>query len=170
MTSPPAAPPATVEHRPRSRGTPARSLRIISLFKWLQSLLITSGALTALHLLRPSVTANLRAWIGQLPYEAQERLTARTLSALLNLPRGHARLFVAAAFGYALLFAVEGAGLWLGRRWAEWLTVIATGSLVPFELWEILRRPSVAKLLLVILNVAVVWYLSYRLKHPPHPE
>ncbi len=43
---------------------------------------------------------------------------------------------------YAAVFAVEGTGLWMQRRWAEWLTVIITASLVPLELWELIHRPS----------------------------
>ena len=40
---------------------------------------------------------------------------------------------------YGSLFATEGIGVWLERRWTEYLTIIATGSLVPFELYELIR-------------------------------
>ena len=40
------------------------------------------------------------------------------------------------------LFLVEGVGLWLLKRWAEWLTVIITSSLVPIEIYEIHRHPT----------------------------
>lgn len=127
---------------------------------------MSGGAFATLHLLRPAVTASIRTWIGRLPYEAQERFTARALSALLNHPPGHTRLFAFAALGCALLFAVEGTGLWLGHRWAEWLTVIATGSLIPFELWELFRHPGVVKVFIVLLNIVVVWFLSAHLRAP----
>jgi hypothetical protein len=44
-----------------------------------------------------------------------------------------------------LLEIVEGVGLWLRKRWAEWLTVIATSLLVPFEIYELIHRPSPLK-------------------------
>ena len=58
---------------------------------------------------------------------------------------------------------MEGVGLWLGRRWAEYLTVIATGSLIPFEIYEMVRKLSPPRLIALILNVAVVIYLIYRI-------
>src|ERR1035441_6081194 len=62
---------------------------------------------------------------------------------------------------------VEGTGLWLRLRWAEWVTVIATTSLIPFELWELFVRPpghrwTVFATLLV--NVLIAAYLGYLLR------
>ena len=50
-------------------------------------------------------------------------------------------------------------GLLLRRRWAEYFTVIVTGSLIPLEVYELWRRVTPARLMLVGVNVAVVWYL-----------
>jgi uncharacterized membrane protein (DUF2068 family) len=68
----------------------------------------------------------------------------------------------------------EAIGLWLRRAWAEWFTVIATGSLVPFELWELVTRPPGRRMAIGItlaLNVAIVWYLVWllRAKLAKHP-
>jgi uncharacterized membrane protein (DUF2068 family) len=74
---------------------------------------------------------------------------------------------------YAALFLTEGIGLWFLKRWAEWFTVIITGSLVPLECYEIFRRPMPIKILLLIINIAIVGYLLYRIvKNPqaPHRE
>jgi uncharacterized membrane protein (DUF2068 family) len=65
---------------------------------------------------------------------------------------------------YAGLFLVEGTGLWLQRRWGEWATVVITGLLIPVEVYEIFRHPSAAKILLLIVNMAVVGYLVYRIR------
>jgi uncharacterized membrane protein (DUF2068 family) len=66
---------------------------------------------------------------------------------------------------YAAVFIVEGVGLLRRRRWAEWLTVIVTGSFIPFEIYELGRRPragQTAKLIALALNVAIVAYLAWR--------
>jgi uncharacterized membrane protein (DUF2068 family) len=60
---------------------------------------------------------------------------------------------------YALLEGAEAVGLWLGKRWAEYLTFIVTASLLPLEVWELTDRFSVLKVLTMIVNVAVVVYL-----------
>jgi uncharacterized membrane protein (DUF2068 family) len=63
------------------------------------------------------------------------------------------------AFLYAILFAVEGVGLWFEKQWAEYLTVIATGSLLPLELYELYRRSTYSRGLTLLLNLAVLIYL-----------
>jgi uncharacterized membrane protein (DUF2068 family) len=70
------------------------------------------------------------------------------------------------ALFYAGLFATEGVGLWRERRWAEYLTVIATGSLIPFEIWEVAHRPTPIRFVTFFVNVAVVIYLIVRLRRP----
>ncbi len=62
---------------------------------------------------------------------------------------------------YAAVFAVEGIGLWMEKRWAEWLTTIITASLIPLEAWEIVLRPTIGKALILLANVAVVGYLVW---------
>src|SRR6266511_3214853 len=47
------------------------------------------------------------------------------------------RIVGLAALGYGGLELVEGVGLWLDQLWAEYLTVIATSLLIPFELYEL---------------------------------
>jgi len=66
------------------------------------------------------------------------------------------------AIVYALLEGTEGVGLALRRRWAEYLTVIATGILIPYEAYEVVQHPSLFKAGALLLNVAVVGYLAYR--------
>ncbi|GLQ96926.1 DUF2127 domain-containing protein [Dyella mobilis] len=73
------------------------------------------------------------------------------------------------ALGYAAIFATEGIGLWLRKHWAEWFTVIATGSLVPFEVYEVFHKFNWLKLAALLGNVAIVVYLV-RLAMQPHKK
>jgi uncharacterized membrane protein (DUF2068 family) len=74
----------------------------------------------------------------------------------------HVTLLALSAIAYAALEATEGVGLAMRRRWAEYLTVIATGILIPYEAYEVIRRPTLFKVGALALNLAVVGYLSYR--------
>ena len=67
-----------------------------------------------------------------------------------------------AAIAYALIEGTEGVGLAMRRRWAEYLTVIATGLLIPYELYEVIRHLTLFKVGALLLNLAVVGYLAYR--------
>jgi uncharacterized membrane protein (DUF2068 family) len=69
-----------------------------------------------------------------------------------------------AATGYGLLELVEGVGLWLDRLWAEYLTVIATSLLIPVEVYELVRKPTLLKAGGIAVNVAIVAYLAWLLR------
>ena len=69
-----------------------------------------------------------------------------------------------AALGYGLLELVEGTGLWLDQLWAEYLTVIATSLLIPLEVYELVRHPSLLKAGGIAVNVAIVAYLAHALR------
>ncbi len=74
----------------------------------------------------------------------------------------HISLIAVSAIFYAALEATEGIGLAMRRRWAEYLTVIATGILIPYEAYEVVTRPTLLKVGALLLNLAVVGYLAYR--------
>jgi uncharacterized membrane protein (DUF2068 family) len=62
---------------------------------------------------------------------------------------------------YAALELTEAFGLWYGKRWAEYLTFIATVILLPFEVYELTHRVSPLKLVGFLINLAVAVYLIY---------
>ena len=68
------------------------------------------------------------------------------------------------ALAYGALEAAEGYGLWRRRRWAEYLTVLATSLLFIPEIWEIAKRPPHSRVGALLVNIAVVVYLIFRLR------
>jgi uncharacterized membrane protein (DUF2068 family) len=52
-------------------------------------------------------------------------------------------------------------GLWLAKRWAEYLTLVATVILIPFEVYELTSSVSVLKLVTFVINVAIAAYLLW---------
>jgi uncharacterized membrane protein (DUF2068 family) len=71
----------------------------------------------------------------------------------------HLRILGVVLLAFAALEAAEMVGLWLNKRWAEYLTFIATTALVPFEVYELTNGVSAFKLVALIINLAVVLYL-----------
>lgn len=63
--------------------------------------------------------------------------------------------------GYAVLEGVEAVGLWFAKRWAEYLTFIATTVLLIPEVYELTGRITVIKIIALIINLAVVIYLVF---------
>jgi uncharacterized membrane protein (DUF2068 family) len=74
----------------------------------------------------------------------------------------HVSVLAIGAIVYALLEGTEGVGLAMRRRWAEYLTVIATGVLIPFEAYEVIHKVTLLRVGALLLNLAVVGYLAYR--------
>ena len=67
----------------------------------------------------------------------------------------------AAITGYAVLEGVEAVGLWLGKRWAEYLTFVATIVFVPYEIYELLKSVTALKVVALVINLAIAVYLLY---------
>lgn len=91
-------------------------------------------------------------------------LLARVVRNLSRISPGGFQAFGAAAIAYGVLEGVEGYGLWRRRRWAEWLTVVATSLLFIPEVWELVKRPTPLKAAALVVNTAIVVYLLYRLR------
>jgi uncharacterized membrane protein (DUF2068 family) len=139
-------------------------LRVVAVYKFVQTAVLIALGLATLRLVRPEAVASFEQWVQDLPVGTIQHLAERFLN-WISGPTNRVVILGAALFGYALLFLVEGVGLWLKFRWAEWLTVIATGLLIPPEIYECVRHPSPMLFLLLAVNTAVVWLLAKRLKH-----
>jgi uncharacterized membrane protein (DUF2068 family) len=83
------------------------------------------------------------------------------LDRLFTLRSGTLRGVGIALIAYGLLEGLEAVGLWLTKRWAEYLTFVATTILLPLEIYEIVHRQSALKIIGFIINVAVVIYLLF---------
>jgi len=88
------------------------------------------------------------------------RLLLQLLAYIGNF--AHINVLAVGAIAYAILEGTEGVGLAMQRRWAEYLTVIATGILIPYEAYEVIHRVTMFKVGALLLNIAVVGYLTYR--------
>jgi len=144
--------------------TTHEALRAIAVFKLLKALALIVVAVASFDLMRSSQLDALAHWIEGLPLRHGHVLLNRLLDELFQFGP---RKFIAIGVGalvYASLFLIEGWGLWSGKRWAEYLTVIATTSLIPFELFEVVRNPTLLRIGALALNIAIVAYLVWLLR------
>jgi uncharacterized membrane protein (DUF2068 family) len=154
----------------RRRRTRDRGLVAIALFKLVKAVLLIAVGLGALKLLHAGLAGGAQRLVTTLTSGVDRRITQRILSRLSGVSPGKLEALGLGAFVYAALFGVEGVGLWMGKRWAEYLTVIATGSFIPFEIYELVKQFTAVRLLALVLNVAMVVYLILRLRHPHSGE
>jgi uncharacterized membrane protein (DUF2068 family) len=90
----------------------------------------------------------------------------RVVSDVRRLHGSEDVFFGVIALAYGVLEAAEAYGLWRRRRWGEWLTVVATSLLLIPEVWELTKSVTVLKLGALLVNIAVVAYLVWRLRRP----
>jgi len=139
-------------------------LRVIGAYKVVKALLLIVVGCEILHLLKNDVADGLERWILVLRLDPDNRYVHGLISRLAGIDRQLLKQIGFGTFFYALLDGVEGVGLWLRRPWAEYLTVIATASLLPLEGYEIYRKLSAARIAVLLFNLAIVSYLIYRLR------
>ncbi|MGO9931862.1 MAG: DUF2127 domain-containing protein [Steroidobacteraceae bacterium] len=139
-------------------------LRTIALYKIVKVVLLLAVAYGELRLRDASLAAKLLSWAQARPYGLEHRIVTQLLEWFsgLSVPRINALRIVTLA--YAAVFAVEGIGLWMQKRWAEWLTTIITASLIPLEAWEMYFRPTIGKAVILLANIAVVAYLVWHVR------
>lgn len=142
-----------------------RFIDLIVLERLVKSVLLV---VLALSLLITGRMGLLGSWVLELHrdlnLDAGGTLIERVLTTILDylVHVRHQTLLALGIILYAALEGTEGVGLLLKRRWAEYLTVVATGLLIPFEIWEVLHRQTLFRVGGLLLNVAIVIYLAYR--------
>ena len=143
-------------------------LRTIAIYKLFKVILLLAVAYGELKLRDAGEVEKILTWLSERPSGLERRLITYVIEWFSNLPSSHAVMLRALTLVTAAVFTVEGIGLWLGKRWAEGLTVILTASLIPVELWEIILSPNVYKLLILLGNVLIVAYLVWHVRSRNH--
>ena len=151
-----------VKKRSRSRGDAV--LLVIALFKFVKGALLLALAFGALSLLHKDVGSHVAHWLDQLRIDPDNRFVGTVLSKLQLIHTKELKELSALGAGYAALFLIEGTGLLLRKRWAEWLTIVATSSLMPLELYELIKEFTAIRLTVLLVNAAVVLFLIYRVR------
>jgi len=142
-------------------------LRAIAAFKISKVLLLLAAAYGVLRLREPTVIAGLYTWAASLPSGMEQEWVRRALVFVSGLSPARINALGFVTLAYAAVFTTEGVGLWMGKRWAEWLTTILTSSLIPLEIWEMVHRPGLGKAVVIAVNVFIVWYLVRQLRQRP---
>lgn len=140
-------------------------IRLIAVFKLLKAASLIIVGIGILKLMHSDVATKLDHWVGMIGFDPGSSYVNRAIEKATNLSPHKFKEFSIGSFIYAGLFLTEGIGLWLQKRWAEWFTVIITSSLVPVEIYEIFHHLTVVKIIVLIINIAVVAYLVYRIRN-----
>jgi uncharacterized membrane protein (DUF2068 family) len=137
-----------------------RGLRLIAAFKLFKGLVLFAVGVGAVKLLHRDMAFEVDRWADIFQVDPDNLYIRHLLERIANLDDHKLRQLSVGTFFYSALLLTEGTGLLLGKRWAEYFTIIATSSFIPLEVYELTKRISSPRLLVLLLNIAVVIYLG----------
>lgn len=141
-------------------GKPTKGLRAIAIFEALKGLLGLAFAVGLRGLAEHHAYPWVR-WMVERSHFADAAIAPRHVADVLAHPEEFPlNICVLIALGYTAVRFAEAYGLWLARRWGEWLTLIGAALYLPFEIYWIVLGASFGKITLLVLNVALVVYLA----------
>jgi uncharacterized membrane protein (DUF2068 family) len=142
-------------------------MRLIAVFKLLKAASLIVVAIVSFKLIHGDIADSLARWLTDLGVGPGHHYIDHALQRAQHVSPDKIKDLGIGSLVYAALFLTEGIGLWLLKRWAEWFTIIITSSLVPLEIYELYRHPTALKVLVLIINIAVVAYLIHRIRTEP---
>jgi uncharacterized membrane protein (DUF2068 family) len=135
------------------------ALYFIAAFKLLKSLFLLALAIGALRLMQKGAAFEVYRWADSFRVDPGNRYVRMLLVRVAGLNEKTLRELSVGTFLYSALFLTEGCGLLFRKRWAEYFTSIVTASFIPLEIYELIRRATLARGIVLVLNIAVVIYL-----------
>jgi uncharacterized membrane protein (DUF2068 family) len=136
-----------------------RWLMLIAAFKLAQALLFVLIGVGALRLIHKDIGDLLLRLAFHMRFNPESRFVNFVLDHAEFVTDKLLRRFSLALFAYAALGTAEGIGLYLEKAWGEYMTLIITASFLPWEIFEVLRRMTVMRSALLIVNILVFAYL-----------
>lgn len=153
------------------RGKALRSayiLRLLAIERWIRGLVIVAAGVAVLLFrssqgtVRERINSDLSAakpLLDQLGFSESGSGLVREIEKALNA-RGTTLILVASGLLlYGGLQVVEGVGLWMLKRWGEYFAVVATSLFLPLEIYELVEKLTVLRVIVFVINIAAVFYL-----------
>ena len=137
-----------------------KAVAVYEAAKGLLALLLGTGLLSLLHLHR-NVQALATELIEHYHLNPASRFPSLFIDAAAKLNDRRLSILALLAGLYVVLRFIEAWGLWKARTWAEWLTALSGGVYIPFEIAELIERPSWWSVTILILNVGIVAFMGY---------
>jgi len=140
------------------------TIHFIAIEKTIKGIVLIAVAFKLLTFFNRDVHAWAEDFVARHGIDIANKYVASGLERLVGIGNPQLVMYSVIAFVFAALLFTEGIGLWLQKRWAEYLTAIGTTLLIPFEIYEIYERFTWVRIAILVLNLFIVWYLSTRLR------
>lgn len=148
-----------VDIEPRDSG-----LFVIGLFKLCKAVFFIGISLGALHFVHHDLSGTVERVMHELHFDPEGHIVDLVMDKVGQVTHHRLRLISMGTFLYGALCTTEAYGLLTRKRWAEYVTLWLSISFLPWELYELFRRPSGWHLSILLTNILVVVYLLWMLR------
>ena len=139
-------------------------LFFIGIFKLAKAIFFLGVSLGALHFIHHSLPSTVERIIRELHFDPENRLVDLIIDEVGKVTNHKLRLISMGTSLYAMLCTTEAYGLLRRRVWAEFVTLWLSLSFVPWELYEVTRRPTLWHFSILLANLVIVAYLLWLLR------
>jgi phosphoribosylanthranilate isomerase len=153
-----------LRYKDQTRRERTWTIHFISLFKVLKGTILVIVGFRLLTMLGSDVHQRALDFVTRHGIDSANRFVHATIEKLNGVGNTQLVEISTIAFFYSALVFTEGIGLWLQKRWAEYLTTVATSLLLPLEIYELFEKFTWVRVVILMLNIFIVWYLVTRLR------
>ena len=180
-----AEPAPAVAHKHAS----SQAMVLVGIFELFKALLFLAAAFGLLRMLHKDTGVELGKLLHAFRINGDQSFVKSLLLKANLIEDPQKRVFGALAGAYAVLHGIEGVGLMLRKKWAEYFTVIASSLAIPYEIYELFHRTAhparldviqqipeeqrstfvfdqmfMLKLGVFLANAGIVWFLVHHLR------
>ncbi|WP_040547391.1 DUF2127 domain-containing protein [Pedosphaera parvula] len=137
-----------------------KGVRTVAIFEGAKGLLVVLVGFGLLGLVHRNVEIAAEHLVRRLHLNPARHLPHIFLEAAGQVHDSNLLLLAAGALAYSTGRFIEAYGLWRQRRWAEWVAVISGAVYLPVEFYELVRRVHWSKVVIVIVNLGIVFYMT----------
>jgi uncharacterized membrane protein (DUF2068 family) len=153
-----------VKRNEKNKRSHDKGLLALAVFKWFKGLVLLLVGVGFLKLMHHDIETYVQTLLNELRVDPDNRYLGALLTKLNLLDDKKIKALSGLTFAYSALFLIEGTGLFFEKRWAEYLTILATVSFIPVEIYELLKAPSSLKCAALVINVAIAVFLVVKVR------
>ncbi|MFZ1131433.1 MAG: DUF2127 domain-containing protein [Terriglobales bacterium] len=142
-------------------GDPAhiKGVRTVATFEFAKGMVVVLAGLGIFRMRHKDIWGLAESLLEFLHVNPHHHYVGVFIDLVYRISDLHLWKIAAVASVYAVLRFVEAYGLWYIRPWAEWLAFASGAIYIPFEAVDLFRRPDWFRVLVIVINVAIVLYM-----------
>ena len=143
---------------PKARAR-THGVRVVAVFEAAKGALVVAAGLGLLSLVHHDLQATAERLVQHSHLNPARHYPRIFIEAASRMNDTRLVSLAALAFLYAAVRLIEAYGLWHMRVWAEWFAIVAGSVFLPVEVYEIYRRATWMRGIVLLTNLFIVAYL-----------